>query len=408
MASHPASGWTSVIARVNGDLSPERQARLNALNAEVTRHLSLIGSLELRVPARNVARLAALPFVTHLSYDGVVRKTDEFTTGHTGADVALQQYAMTGTGVNVAVVDSGIGGNHDLQTSLFSPGQRVLANVNFVPDHPGATVPAGGQGDALDHCGHGTHVAGILAGDGESSMDLDAYKRHMPDTKYKHHFLGIAINAGLVNVRVLDGQGNGTVGSVLAGIQWVVANHNTYGIRVMNLSLGHPVSESYTTDPLCQAVEAAWKAGIFVVCAAGNNGRANSVSTSGMDNEGWGTAYGSIEAPGNDPLVITVGATKSMDGSRADDRIATYSSRGPSRLESGDEAGHHRARQPDHLHAGAWLISGHRVQQHKPTAAVCVHDQHRPEPCFGRLLPLVGDFNGRSGRVWRGGPAAPG
>src|SRR5207249_10554020 len=98
-------------------------------------------------------------------------------------------------------------------------------------------------------------------------------------------------------------------------------------------SLGHPVGESHSTDPLCQAVEAAWKAGIFVVCAAGNDGRLNSTIAAGADNEGWGTAYGSIQVPGNDPYVITVGATKSIDGIRAHDKIATYSSRGPSRVD---------------------------------------------------------------------------
>ena len=135
--------------------------------------------------------------------------------------------------------------------------------------------------------------------------------------------------AGLINVRVLDANGQGSLSNVLAGIQWVVANQSTDNIRVLNLSLGHPVSESYTTDPLCQAVEPAWKAGIVVVCAAGNNGRTNLVSVPGAANEGWGTAYGSIQSPANDPHVITVGATKSMDGAKADDKIATYSGRAP-------------------------------------------------------------------------------
>src|SRR5207302_5207325 len=106
-----------------------------------------------------------------------------------------------------------------------------------------------------------------------------------------------------------------------------------YNIGVMNLSMGHPVGESYTTDPLCQAVEQAWKSGMVVVCAAGNSGRVSSSNTPGAPNEGWGTAFGSIQSPGNDPYVITVGATKYMGTSRTYDRIATYSSRGPSRLD---------------------------------------------------------------------------
>src|SRR5207237_2665248 len=110
-------------------------------------------------------------------------------------------------------------------------------------------------------------------------------------------------------------------------------NRRHYNIRVMNLSAGHVVGESYKTDPLCMAVEKAWKAGIVVVCAAGNSGRVNSSQSVGLDNEGYGAAYGSIESPGNSACCITVGATKSVDGDRAHDKIPAYSSRGPSRLD---------------------------------------------------------------------------
>src|SRR5206468_1075614 len=158
-----------------------------------------------------------------------------------------------------------------------------------------------------DLCGHGTHVAGIIAGNGAGSSGSNYYRT----------FYGIARNANIVNVRVLDAYGQGYVSSMVDAITWCINARKRNNIRVMNLSLGHPVGESYTTDPLCQAVEQAWKAGIFVVCAAGNDGRLNSTIAAGADNEGWGTAYGSIQAPGNDPYVITVGATKSIDGIRA-------------------------------------------------------------------------------------------
>ncbi len=177
-----------------------------------------------------------------------------------------------------------------------------------------------------DPCGHGSHVAGILAGNGTASTGKGCYRT----------FYGTARNAGVVDVRVLDQNGQGTVSTVLAGLQWVVANRAAYNIRVINLSLGHPVGESYTTDPLCQAAEAAYKAGIVVVCAAGNAGRLNTANTTGLDNEGWGTNYGSVASPGNDPYVITVGAAKqnlstvnssNYGGTRSADKIATYSSR---------------------------------------------------------------------------------
>jgi len=102
----------------------------------------------------------------------------------------------------------------------------------------------------------------------------------------------------------------------------------TYNIRVINLSLGRPVFESYKLDPVCQAVEAAWKAGIVAVVAAGNDGRNNSTGNDG---------YGTIESPGNDPYVFTVGAMKAMGTyTRTDDLVASYSSKGPSALDRGE------------------------------------------------------------------------
>ena len=95
---------------------------------------------------------------------------------------------------------------------------------------------------------------------------------------------------------------------------------------MINLSVGRPVFESAANDPLDQAVEAAWHAGITVVVAAGNDGRNNYANNNG---------YGTITAPGNDPLVITVGAMKDRgDGTRTDDRIASYSCKGPTAIDN--------------------------------------------------------------------------
>jgi|SRR5579884_1182173 len=309
----PASGWFSVIVRIDGGLTPAKEAYLKALNVDIYRHLPIIHSVALCLPARNLTRLAALPFVRHVSADLTVKKCDEFTVGSSGANTTFQQYSLTGNGITVAVVDSGMNAWHRDLVDPISGNTRVLAGVNFVPT---ASKPN-------DDCGHGTHVAGIIAGNGACSTGSAFYRT----------FYGIARKANLVNVRVLDENGKSSVSTVLAGIQWVVNNAAAYNIRVLNLSLGHPAGDHYYNDPLCQACEAAWKAGIVVVCAAGNNGRQNTTQTAGLPNEGWDTAYGTIQSPGNDPYVITVGATKNMDGSRADDRIATYSSRGPTRLD---------------------------------------------------------------------------
>ncbi|HWC19482.1 MAG TPA: S8 family serine peptidase, partial [Terriglobales bacterium] len=132
-------------------------------------------------------------------------------------------------------------------------------------------------------------------------------------------FKGIAPNANLINLRVLDANGSASDSTVISAIQRAINLKSQYKIRVINLSLGRPVFESYTVDPLCQAVEAAWKAGIVVVVAAGNMGRY-------PDTNGYAT----ITSPGNDPYVITVGAMKPMGTpSRKDDLIASYSSKGP-------------------------------------------------------------------------------
>ena len=309
----------AVILKIAGPLTPARQAALDRLGAHITARFDFIGSVAADVPGDALGRVAALPFVTHVSQDGVVKKCDEFTVGDTGADAVFANYGLDGTGVTVAVIDSGV----TMKSNDIV--RHATASISFVP----------GEGSVSDDlCGHGTHVAGILGGDGSASRTYGCFRT----------FYGVARNVSQVNVRVLDGNGQGSVSTVISGINFVVANKAAFNIGVINLSLGHPVTESYTTDPLCQAVEAAWKAGIVVVCAAGNSGRANAAQTAGAPNDGWGTAYGSINSPANDPYVITVGATKRLaagksagkgngTGKNATDLIASYSGRGPSRVD---------------------------------------------------------------------------
>src|SRR5207237_4425236 len=130
-------------------------------------------------------------------------------------------------------------------------------------------------------------------------------------------YKGIAPNAQIINLRVLDQNGVGYDSGIIAAINRAIQLKSVYNIRVLNLSLGRPVFESYTLDPLCQAVEQAWQAGIVVVTAAGNLGRDNSFGEHG---------YGTIQAPGNDPNVITVGAMNPVNTwTRTDDVIDTFS-----------------------------------------------------------------------------------
>src|SRR6266700_7558759 len=244
--------------------------------------------------------LASDPDVTYISPDRALGSTSTTTDFYDQAVVAPYAWSLgyDGAGVGVAVIDSGITNNGDLTQDNFY-GSRIVYAQNFVTNGASGVY------------GHGTHVAGILAGNGKNSTGWNYFKT----------FRGVANSANIIDLKVLDGNGSGTDSQVIAGIQQAVSLKNTYNIRVINLSLGRPVYESYKLDPLCQAVEAAWKAGIVVVVAAGNEGRNNSANTLG---------YGTIAAPGNDPYVITVGAMKDMGtATRSDDLIASYSSKGP-------------------------------------------------------------------------------
>jgi serine protease AprX len=253
------------------------------------------------VNANKIAKIASRCNVKYIALDRKVKRHDytgNVASGTLGANYAWQS-GYTGTGVGVAIVDSGIYNHPDLQTSNGSA-SRIVYSEDFT-----------GSGSANDQYGHGTHVAGIVGGNGASSTGSGFTKT----------FSGMAPNVNLINLRVLDANGSGTDSVVIAAIEQAIALQSTYNIRVLNLSLGRAVQESYQFDPLCQAAEAAWQAGIVVVTAAGNAGRDNSLKSHG---------YGMIISPGNDPYVITVGAMKAM-GTAApyDDQIASFSSKGP-------------------------------------------------------------------------------
>jgi serine protease AprX len=209
---------------------------------------------------------------------------------------------FTGSGIGVALIDSGVNAHPDLLTG-FLPFSRVVYNQSFVA----------GDTSTADAYGHGTHIAGLIAGNGLSSTG----------PLFSQTFKGIAPGVNIVNLRVLDANGSGTDSQVIAAISQAISLKSRYNIRVINLSLGRGVFESYKLDPLCQAVEKAWKSGIVVVVAAGNNGRY--LPTLG---------YSTVTSPGNDPYALTVGAMKPMGTpERGDDLIASYSSKGPTLLD---------------------------------------------------------------------------
>ncbi|MGC2742844.1 MAG: S8 family peptidase [Candidatus Angelobacter sp.] len=256
-----------------------------------------------RIPVRMLAWLENHPDVAYVSPDRPNKVASDDDIPAVEGDVARQQYGVDGTGVGVAIIDSGVFNHDDLQKSS-GLGSRIVYSESFIPGDPSTN----------DAYGHGTHVAGIVAGNGHDSA-----------SGYPTQYVGVAPNANIINLRVLDANGAGTDSQVIAAIQRAIQLKSTYNIRVINLSLGRSVYESYALDPVCQAVEAAWKAGIVVVVAAGNQGRDNDYGTQG---------YATIQAPANDPNVITVGATKTNGTpSRLDDTVASYSSKGPTLID---------------------------------------------------------------------------
>ena len=268
----------------------------------------VINGAHYTVPANRVVELSEDPDVAYISPDRPLHAMLDYANPTVNATIA-RQYGWDGTGIGIALIDSGLQGRPDLNPTTKGKPARIVYSASFLP----ATLPY--YTLTNDDYGHGTHVAGILAGNGAMSTC----------SRCTRSFIGIAPNANIINLRVLDAKGNGTDSSVINAINAAIRLAKTYNIRVINLSLGRPVYESYSLDPLCQAVESAWKSGIVVVVAAGNEGRDDSQATNG---------YGTIMAPANDPYVITVGAMKDMRTvSRSDDLIASYSSKGPTLLD---------------------------------------------------------------------------
>ena len=305
LSGKKGSAQVDVIVQFTQSPTARHHQKVLSKGGTLKNALGLVNGGSYSVPASALAALAADPEVAYIAPDrplhsknnGSLTAELDYHTGTVNAPVAWAQ-GLDGTGIGVAVIDSGVIDIPD----FHGQNNRVVFSQNFV---------GGTSGSANDQYGHGSHVAGIVGGSGNKSTG----------SNYSYTFKGIAPNVNLIDLRVLDQNGVGTDSQVIAAIQMAIQLKNKYNIRVINLSLGRPVYESYKLDPLCQAVEQAWKAGIVVVVAAGNDGRDDSEGTNG---------YGTITAPSNDPYVITIGAMKTMGTpSRADDQIATYSSKGP-------------------------------------------------------------------------------
>jgi len=316
-----ANGGTSrAIIQFNpgGDAASEVVKR----GGKVGRRLKLMNGLAVELPENLVRKLADHPGVARIIWDRPIDSTLNRVAVTVGARAVQDKLGFTGAGIGVAVIDSGVTSWHnDLTYSGTSSlvrvknSQRVAAFVDFV----------GGRVTPYDGYGHGTHVAGIIGGNGYDTRGSRA---------------GIAPDAHLVDLKVLDGNGRGVISNVIGALEWAISNRAAYNIRVINLSVGAAITESYKTDALALAAKRAVDAGIVVVAAAGNLGK----------NRLGQPQHGGITAPGNAPWVLTVGAS-STEGTvtRTDDVHAPYSSRGPSALD-------YQAK-PDLLAPGTGVVS---------------------------------------------------
>ena len=338
------------------------RAAVVANGGSVFMRYASVSALSVLLPMSSIHAVAARADVTTISPNRATARTAsllESTTGTLGTSISagsprlLTRSTVTGldgSGVGIAVLDSGIASTHAALLSVDGTKSRVTRAVNLLNYNSltnlasnflgsGATTASAGTtgwtagvdvSDAMapngliriayeaaitttnlnsahDVYGHGSHVASVAAGRGGFRT---------PDAT------GIAPNANLFDVKVLNDAGGGKMSDALAGIDWVLFHAREYNIRVLNLSLAANSTESFLTDPLCRAVRAASAAGITVVAAAGNFGK----------NLAGAEVYGSVGAPGNDPSVITVGsANPKATAVRTDDLVNGFSSRGPTR-----------------------------------------------------------------------------
>ena len=317
-----------VIVREAASAGRAPEAAVRAAGGAVDRRLGIVRGFSATVPAAVVPALRTAPGVLSVTVDASL----QLSAAHHGVDGAhadeVQTYAaqptsmaavaqrvtgaadlwsdgITGRGVDVALIDSGV-----VPVDGLSGGDKVWhgPDLSFEANDctSGACVPSPAR--HLDSFGHGTHMAGIIAG-------RDAATPGPVRAGDSDHFLGMAPDARIVSVKVADANGATDVSQVIAAIDWVVRNRKRDGlnIRVLNLSFGTDGVQDYQLDPLAHAAEVAWHRGIVVVVAAGN--------------DGYGSAK--LNNPAYDPWVLAVGATDGRGTDVvADDVVPAWSSTG--------------------------------------------------------------------------------
>lgn len=289
-------GLISVIVDFDHTPTEEDQAMLEReVEFQTQFRYWLIDSIAGTVELGRIHEIIDLPGVVFVELDGVLGIQMEEVVPVHGVDLVWQDTGYTGEGVTMAIIDTGIDGNHtaldDLDDDNMTDDPKIVAFYDAI-NNPGATN--GTEIFPYDDNGHGTHCAGITAGTGAPN--------------YQH--IGVAPRANLVGVKVLDGGGSGSFAAVMAGMQWTVEKRHEFNIRAASMSLGALTGAiewtSSEEESVNRMANEMMRAGVTLFIAAGNSG---------------GTA--TIGTPGSAEDVITVG---SLD---KDTSIAIYSSQGP-------------------------------------------------------------------------------
>ena len=301
----PMRDVSAIVQFRHGVSEAQGRSLVSAAGGTDVHALPIINGLAARMSARAARSLQRASQVRAVSLNAAVRPrwlvnfdpNKMATSFNQSANAHNLWNQSTGRDVGVAVIDTGIaGGLKDFRESATDPTSRVVASAVVNPEATSAS----------DGYGHGTHVAGIIAGD-------SGYRDRKTD-KLWGQYAGAAPDANLISIKAGDEAGNATVLDVIYGLQFAIDNRERFNIRVVNLSLESASAQSYKTDPLDAAAEAAWFSGIVVVAAAGNRGTSSDAVS---------------HAPGNDPYVISVGAVDDRGTKdNKDDQIPSWSSRG--------------------------------------------------------------------------------
>lgn len=277
-------GLCRIIVEMASPYTDRIASYVEANSGAVHREMLIVPSIVVELPYSAIQYMILSPHVKKIWHDTKVRTLLDIAVPAVGGGKS-QGLGFTGKDVTVAVIDTGIFPHPD----LIYPESRIVAWKDWVNERE---IP-------YDDNGHGTHVSGIIAGNGVSS---------------RGRYTGMAPEAKLIGLKVLDNEGSGNASDVITALEWCVQNQETYNIRAINLSLGSAAQESAREDPLCRAVSTAWSRGMVVCIAAGNDG---------PDPQ-------TINTPGITPNAITVGSLNDQETVEADDDlISESSSRGP-------------------------------------------------------------------------------